>query len=79
VPEYRIYAIGPHNRILRAPEVEHWDTDDEALIRATGMATPSTGAEVWMGTRLVCKVPPLASIPQNLAAAGEARPAYAPS
>jgi hypothetical protein len=58
VSEYRIYAISLDNRIMRAPAVERFDTDEEALSLAVRMATPSTGAEVWMGERLVCKVPP---------------------
>ena len=58
MPEYCIYLVGPKRRIVTEPCVEQLQDDGEALMRATRLVSEVAGAEVWLGQRLVCQLPP---------------------
>jgi hypothetical protein len=58
VREYRIFKIGKDGRISSPPEIVTAETDDEAISKAKAMKG-ALDAEIWEGTRLVCRLPPL--------------------
>jgi hypothetical protein len=57
MPQYRIYLISTHHLFTKPPILVDVETDAEAMMHASGVARTHVGAEVWLGTRLVCRVP----------------------
>jgi hypothetical protein len=56
MPYYRIYRIGPDNRIQSGHDVECL-TEEQAKEAALEMIDPHSAAEIWHGTRLVARLP----------------------
>jgi hypothetical protein len=56
---YRIYLLGPDGHIVAAAQLVDLANDSEALLFAQQVAAGFSGAEVWNGAQMVCRVPPL--------------------
>jgi hypothetical protein len=58
MPEYRFYPITGRGLFKAPPIMMHAETEAEALMTALHIANAySGGAEVWLGNRLICRVP----------------------
>ncbi len=56
MPHYRIYLIGPDNRIQSGHDAE-CDTDLQAKRTALTIKGRGASAEIWQSTRIVDRVP----------------------
>ena len=57
MPDYRFYA-GGSSGLAWVPVSDECGSDADAFMVAERLASDLMGAEVWKGSRLVCKVPP---------------------
>ena len=55
--DYRFYT-GDSSGLAWVPVSDECGSDAEAFMVAERLASDLMGAEVWIGSRLVCKVPP---------------------
>lgn len=58
MPEYRLYLLTAGDRIDRAI-VLTCDDDDQATAEMETHAAMADGAELWLGERLVRRLPPM--------------------
>lgn len=63
---YRLHLLDQNMKIFELREVA-CDTDADAMSNAYGVLAKCHAVEVWIGTRMVARVPrPVLTVPQNL-------------
>ena len=56
---YRLLFTGLDGQTSGSATVISAETDDDALMMAIRLTTAERGGELWQGSRLLCRLPPI--------------------